>query len=81
MENQSVDFQKVFGNYKSFDDYFLDPLQPYAMAKVFIDGKQLKASFTVEFTQKTNDHDTFKITTQMILLTLLTRLFLTNPDI
>ena len=50
---------KIFGKYKSYDDYFLDPDQPYAMVKVFIDGNELKAGFTVEFTQKTNDHDTF----------------------
>lgn len=54
---------KIFGKYKSYDDYFLDPDQPYAMVKVFIDGNELKAGFTVEFTQKTNDHDTFKIIT------------------
>ena len=33
------------------------------MVKVFIDGNELKASYTVEFTQRTNDHDTFKIIT------------------
>ena len=55
--------EKTFGKHKTFDDFFLDPLQPYAMVKVFIDGNELKAGFTVEFTQKTNDHDTFKIIT------------------
>lgn len=54
---------KIFGKYKSFDDYFKDPTHPYALVKVFIDGNELKASYTVEFTQRTNDHDTFKIIT------------------
>ena len=63
MENQEPIFEGFSRISKSFDDYYNDPTHPYAMVKVFIDGKELKTSFTVEFTQRTNDHDTFKIIT------------------
>lgn len=63
MENQEPSFEGFSRISKSFDDYYNDPTHPYAMVKVFIDGEELKTSFTVEFTQRTNDHDTFKIIT------------------
>ena len=63
MENQEPIFEGFSRISKSFDDYYNDPTHPYAMVKVFIDGEELKTTFTVEFTQRTNDHDTFKIIT------------------
>ena len=63
MENQEPIPEGFLRKSKSFDDYYNDPTHPYAMVKVFIDGEELKTSFTVEFTQRTNDHDTFKIIT------------------
>ncbi|MDR2207279.1 MAG: Rhs element Vgr protein, partial [Flavobacteriaceae bacterium] len=63
MEND-MDLSTVFGTYRSFEDWLKDPENPHVYCLLTMDGKKFlaKESYHVELHQKTNAHDTFKIT-------------------
>ncbi|MCX8534702.1 type VI secretion system Vgr family protein, partial [Chryseobacterium luquanense] len=61
MENQ--DFSTLFGTSRRFEDWLYDKTNPLVYCLLTLDGKEFirKNSYTVELTQKTNDHDSFTI--------------------
>jgi len=61
MENQ--DFSTVFGTSRRFEDWLHDKTNPLVYCLLTLDGKEFirKNSYTVELSQKTNDHDSFTI--------------------
>lgn len=61
MENQ--DFSTIFGTSRRFEDWLHDKTNPLVYCLLTLDGKEFirKNSYTVELSQKTNDHDSFTI--------------------
>ncbi|RZJ89069.1 MAG: type VI secretion system tip protein VgrG [Chryseobacterium sp.] len=61
MENQ--DLSTVFGTSRRFEDWLHDKTNPLVYCLLTLDGKEFirKNSYTVELSQKTNDHDSFTI--------------------
>ncbi|MCY0970740.1 type VI secretion system Vgr family protein [Chryseobacterium wangxinyae] len=61
MENQ--DFSTIFGTSRRFEDWLHDKTNPLVYCLLTLDGKDFirKNSYTVELSQKTNDHDRFTI--------------------
>ncbi|MPT31094.1 MAG: type VI secretion system tip protein VgrG [Chryseobacterium sp.] len=61
MENQ--DFSAIFGTSRRFEDWLHDKTNPLVYCLLTLDGKEFirKNSYTVELSQKTNDHDSFTI--------------------
>ncbi|MCY0977037.1 hypothetical protein PGH12_07745 [Chryseobacterium wangxinyae] len=57
-------FDSVFGTSRRFKDWLHDKTNPLVYCLLTIDGKDFlrKNSYTVDLSQKTNDHDTFYIT-------------------
>jgi type VI secretion system secreted protein VgrG len=63
MENTNFD-TTIFGTSRRFEDWLHDPTNPLVYCLLTLDGKEFirKNSYSVELSQKTNDHDTFTIT-------------------
>lgn len=63
MENTNFD-TTIFGTSRRFEDWLQDPTNPLVYCLLTLDGKEFirKNSYSVELSQKTNDHDTFTIT-------------------
>ena len=61
MENQ--DLSNTFGTSRRFEDWLHDKTNPLVYCLLTLDGKDFirKNSYTVELSQKTNDHDSFTI--------------------
>ena len=62
MENQ--DLSNIFGTSRRFEDWLQDPANPLVYCLLTLDGKKFltKNSYTVKLSQKTADHDSFRIT-------------------
>jgi len=64
MENTDFDNSLVFSTSRSFKEWLQDPSNPIVYCLLTLDGKEFLArnSYSVEFHQKTADHDHFIIT-------------------
>lgn len=62
MENEPFD-PSIFGTSRRFEDWLHDKTNPLVYCLLTLDGKEFirKNSYTVELSQKTNDHDSFTI--------------------